>query len=211
VNLAGPALRAVIELNPSALAQAAALDAERKTKGPRGPLHGIPIILKDNIATLASDGDFLSFPAIVPTSTHASLIPRHEHDCWSVFLYSLLQQYLANQMTFAKVRLRSWARSPHAMPQLLLNCALPGQSCWAKQTFRSGRTTGVLFPVDSRDVEDRQLALTTPWPIRLARVPAALFALPSVSLLPLLVLRRMAPSCRLLAGTTLWASSLRLA
>ncbi|KAF8235335.1 amidase signature enzyme [Tricholoma matsutake] len=56
VNLAGPALRAVIELNPSALAQAAALDEERKTKGPRGPLHGIPIILKDNIATLASDG-----------------------------------------------------------------------------------------------------------------------------------------------------------
>ncbi|KAF8240536.1 amidase signature enzyme [Tricholoma matsutake] len=56
VNLAGPALRAVIELNPSALAQAAILDEERKIKGPRGPLHGIPIILKDNIATLASDG-----------------------------------------------------------------------------------------------------------------------------------------------------------
>ena len=57
VNLQGPALRAVIETNPSALAQAAALDAERKTKGPRGPLHGIPILLKDNIATVASDGE----------------------------------------------------------------------------------------------------------------------------------------------------------
>ncbi|KAH8097013.1 amidase signature enzyme [Cristinia sonorae] len=56
VNLKGPALRAVIETNPSALAQAAALDRERRLKGPRGPLHGIPILVKDNIATLHSEG-----------------------------------------------------------------------------------------------------------------------------------------------------------
>ncbi|EPQ50833.1 amidase signature enzyme [Gloeophyllum trabeum ATCC 11539] len=56
VNLKGPALRAVIETNPSALAQAADLDRERKEKGSRGPLHGIPILLKDNIATLHSEG-----------------------------------------------------------------------------------------------------------------------------------------------------------
>ena len=48
-------LRAVIEMNPSALAQARALDLERKIIGPRGPLHGIPILLKDNIATLHYD------------------------------------------------------------------------------------------------------------------------------------------------------------
>ena len=36
--------------------EAAALDLERRTVGARGPLHGIPIILKDNIATLASEG-----------------------------------------------------------------------------------------------------------------------------------------------------------
>src|SRR5437763_610552 len=47
----GPGLRSVLESNPDALAQAAALDAERKQKGPRGPLHGIPILIKDNIAT----------------------------------------------------------------------------------------------------------------------------------------------------------------
>jgi amidase len=47
----GPALRAIIETNPEAEAIAAALDAERKAKGPRGPLHGIPIVLKDNIDT----------------------------------------------------------------------------------------------------------------------------------------------------------------
>ena len=47
----GPALRAVITVNPKALDTARAMDAERKTKGPRSPLHGIPIVLKDNIDT----------------------------------------------------------------------------------------------------------------------------------------------------------------
>ena len=47
----GPRLKAVIELNPDALTIAAALDRERRDQGPRGPLHGIPILLKDNIAT----------------------------------------------------------------------------------------------------------------------------------------------------------------
>jgi amidase len=44
-------LKSVIELNPDALAIAAALDEERKAKGPRGPLHGIPVLIKDNIGT----------------------------------------------------------------------------------------------------------------------------------------------------------------
>ena len=48
---AGPKINAIIELNPDALTIAAALDAERKAKGPRGPLHGIPVLIKDNIAT----------------------------------------------------------------------------------------------------------------------------------------------------------------
>lgn len=47
----GPALNALITLNPEALAQARALDAERRIKGPRGPLHGIPVIVKDNYGT----------------------------------------------------------------------------------------------------------------------------------------------------------------
>ena len=47
----GPTLRSVLELNPEALEIADQLDAERKSRGPRGPLHGIPILLKDNIAT----------------------------------------------------------------------------------------------------------------------------------------------------------------
>lgn len=51
IDRRGPTLRSVIELNPEALAIAAALDRERKAKGPRGPLHGIPVLIKDNIAT----------------------------------------------------------------------------------------------------------------------------------------------------------------
>src|SRR5262245_49023387 len=47
----GPSLRAVIALNPKAIDTARALDAERKAKGPRSPLHGIPIVLKDNYNT----------------------------------------------------------------------------------------------------------------------------------------------------------------
>jgi amidase len=47
----GPTLRSVQEINPDARAIAQALDEERRNKGPRGPLHGIPILLKDNIAT----------------------------------------------------------------------------------------------------------------------------------------------------------------
>jgi amidase len=47
----GPAINSVIELNPEALSIAADLDKERKAKGPRGPLHGIPVLIKDNIDT----------------------------------------------------------------------------------------------------------------------------------------------------------------
>ncbi len=49
VDDAGPTLNAVIETNPQAMAEATALDAERKAGKLRGPLHGIPVLLKDNI------------------------------------------------------------------------------------------------------------------------------------------------------------------
>jgi amidase len=52
LNTQGPELRAVIEVNPDALALADALDSERRTGSVRGPLHGIPILIKDNIATV---------------------------------------------------------------------------------------------------------------------------------------------------------------
>jgi amidase len=51
VDRGGPALTSVIEVNPDAMAIAEALDTERKARGDRGPLHGIPVLVKDNIAT----------------------------------------------------------------------------------------------------------------------------------------------------------------
>jgi amidase len=47
----GPSINPIIERNPDALSIAEALDQERKAKGPRGPMHGIPVLIKDNIDT----------------------------------------------------------------------------------------------------------------------------------------------------------------
>jgi len=51
VDRAGPKLNSIIEINPDALSIAKALDDEWRTSGPRGPMHGIPVILKANIDT----------------------------------------------------------------------------------------------------------------------------------------------------------------
>jgi amidase len=59
IDKAGPRLHSVIELNPDALSIAASLDRERAAGKVRGPLHGIPVLLKDNIAT----GDKMSTSA----------------------------------------------------------------------------------------------------------------------------------------------------
>src|SRR5579863_8613520 len=50
-NRRGPHLRAIIETNPDALTIADGLDGERRAGKVRGPLHGVPIVIKDNIAT----------------------------------------------------------------------------------------------------------------------------------------------------------------
>ncbi len=51
IDKQGPSLRSVIEVNPDALKIADDLDKERSESGPRGPMHGIPVVIKDNIAT----------------------------------------------------------------------------------------------------------------------------------------------------------------
>ena len=64
----GPALNAIIRLDPRARTEAAALDAERRRGTVRGPLHGIPIILKDNfdVAGLVTSGGSLALAGNVP-------------------------------------------------------------------------------------------------------------------------------------------------
>ena len=64
----GPRLRAVIMVNPKALDTARALDAERRAKGPRSPLHGIPVVLKDNFDTadMATTGGSVLLEGSVP-------------------------------------------------------------------------------------------------------------------------------------------------
>src|SRR3954447_14807087 len=51
IDRSGPALHSVIALNPNAVADARKLDAERRAGHIRGPLHGIPVLVKDNIET----------------------------------------------------------------------------------------------------------------------------------------------------------------
>jgi amidase len=52
LDRSGPAINSMLEVNPEALEIADTLDRERQAKGSRGPLHGIPVLLKDNFATV---------------------------------------------------------------------------------------------------------------------------------------------------------------
>ena len=67
---AGPALNAIVLLNPKALDEADALDRERAARGPRGPLHGIPILVKDNYDTagMPTSGGTLGLALLQPAA-----------------------------------------------------------------------------------------------------------------------------------------------
>lgn len=65
----GPELKSVLFINPNALAEARALDAERKAKGPRSPLHGVPFVVKDVFDTvdMPTTGGYLPLKDVKPT------------------------------------------------------------------------------------------------------------------------------------------------
>ena len=64
----GPRINSIIAINPKAREEAAALDRERAARGPRGPLHGIPLVIKDNIdmAGLPTTAGSLAFATLFP-------------------------------------------------------------------------------------------------------------------------------------------------
>ena len=70
IDKQGPAINAVIELNPDAISIAKAMDAERKNGKVRGPLHGIPVLIKDNIDT--ADKMLTTAGALALADNHAS-------------------------------------------------------------------------------------------------------------------------------------------
>jgi amidase len=99
----GPGINSVIEINPDALAIAHALDRERKSAGPRGPLHGIPVLVKDNIATRDS-----------MSTTAGSLALCGSKPPREAFLVQRLRQ--AGAVLLGKTNLSEWAnfRSNHS-------------------------------------------------------------------------------------------------
>ena len=92
----GPTLRSISETNPEALQIASALDEERKSKGPRGPLHGVPIVIKDNIDT-----------ADRMTTTAGSLALEGSIAARDAFVVERLRA--AGAVIIAKANLSEWA------------------------------------------------------------------------------------------------------
>ncbi|MGI8496247.1 MAG: amidase [Gemmatimonadaceae bacterium] len=99
----GPSLSHVLELNPDALAIADALDAERKAKGVRGAMHGIPVLIKDNLATADKMMTTAGSLALV-----GATVPR------DAFVVQRLRA--AGAVIMAKTNLSEWAnfRSTHS-------------------------------------------------------------------------------------------------
>ncbi|HEY0193578.1 MAG TPA: amidase [Kofleriaceae bacterium] len=96
LDQAGPTLRSILELNPEADAIAARLDAERAAGKPRGKLHGLPILLKDNIDT----GDQL-------TTTGGSLALAGSRAAADAFVVKRLRD--AGAIILGKTNLSEWA------------------------------------------------------------------------------------------------------
>ena len=89
-------LHAVITVNPKALEEAEARDRERAQGMVRGPLHGIPIALKDNIHTsdMPTTGGALAFEGLVPP--YEATLTRNLRDAGAVIIAKTIMTELAN-------------------------------------------------------------------------------------------------------------------
>lgn len=107
----GPNLNAVLTLNPNALAQARALDAERKAKGKRSALHGIPVVLKDNYDTrdLPTTGGSLLLEGSLPPDD--AFLVKRLRDAGAVILAKVNLSEFASGSAFSS--LGGQTRNPH--------------------------------------------------------------------------------------------------
>lgn len=96
IDREGLKLNSIIEINPEALEIAAALDAERLSSGPRGPMHGIPVVLKANIDT-----------ADKMETTAGSLAMKGHRPPADAFIVSKLRE--AGAVILGKANLSEWA------------------------------------------------------------------------------------------------------
>jgi amidase len=89
-------LNAVITVNPNALSEADARDRERATGKARGPLHGIPIALKDNMLTIdmPTTGGALAFAGLIPP--YEATLTKHLRDAGAIIIAKTTMTELAN-------------------------------------------------------------------------------------------------------------------
>ena len=109
----GPSLNAVLHVNPEALATARALDRERRERGPRSALHGIPVVLKDNIDTFdmpTTGGSILLAGSMPPDD---AFIVDRLREAGAIILAKLNMSELASGPTMSSVA--GYMRNPHAL------------------------------------------------------------------------------------------------
>jgi len=111
---AGPELNAILWLNPRALETAVALDRERRERGPRSPLHGIPVVLKDNIDTgdmPTTAGSVLLAGSIPPDD---AFIVRKLREAGAIILAKVNMSEFASGGTLSSIG-DFWMKNPHAL------------------------------------------------------------------------------------------------
>jgi len=99
----GPSLHAVMTLNPKAVEQARALDVERKTKGRRSPLHGIPVVLKDNYDTfdMPTTGGSVLLEGSIPSKD--AFVVKKLRDAGAIVLAKLNMSEFASGGTYSSL------------------------------------------------------------------------------------------------------------
>ena len=128
LDRSGPLLHSIIEVNPDSLKIADSLDIERKSRGARGPLHGIPVLLKDNINTLAPLTTTAGSLALAGSIPHQeAVIAKQLRDAGAIVLGKTNMSEWAN---FRSMRSTSgWsARGGQCRNPYVLNCSPFGSS-----------------------------------------------------------------------------------